>query len=159
MKIIEILKDIYSIDENERLNYALNKYKNLIKLDIIQYFFVLHCNPINYYLFEHFNYIDLSEFEFVEEIVTSEEVFNLIDYSPKCNHRCESKENFNFLKNMNNYWPDGSWDAPIIVISNGSKFLTIDGNNRLRMLRMFLKYSNEYKSDSHKIYRLKRKII
>lgn len=159
MKIIEILKDIYSIDEDRRLNYALSKYKNLFKTEIIQYFFVWHCNPINYHFFECFDYINLLEYDFAEEFVSSNDVFELIDYAPSCEHKCESKDNFIFLSEMSNYWPNGSWSAPIIVISNGNKYLTIDGNNRLRMLRMFLKYSSGYKNGLHKIYVLKRKPI
>lgn len=158
MKLREILEDIYNANENERLEYALNKYSAIIPSDIVKYFFVRHCSYYDNKLFDEFEHIDFDNYEAILEEVSSEEIFTLIDYATECTLRDESKLYFEELCNWNDYWPNGTWSAPIVVTKIDKKLLALDGNNRLRMLRMFLKYSNKEKKKSHKIYLLRKKV-
>ena len=154
MTFSEILLDVYKVEEQQRLSYALRKYSNLFPEDIVEYFLVRHCSCYSLPLFNYFSYIDVSNCVIKIESITSEEVFSLVDYGPPCTFREEDIDAFNCLSKHYNYWPNGTWSAPILVVKKDDKLLTIDGNNRLRMLRMFLKYSKNEKSNLHQIYLL-----
>jgi len=158
MTFKEILYDIYNVKENDRLTYAINKYGKLFSKDIIEHFLVWHCHCFDHELFNYFDYIDISKYVIIRKSITSDEVFSLVDYAPPCNFRDESIEDFKMICDYN-HWPNGTWSAPIIAIKENKKYLAVDGNNRLRMLRLYLKYSNGYKSKNHLLYVLRKKDI
>jgi len=154
MTFSEALMKINDVQEDQRPTFALNKFGHLFSKDIIEYLFVRHCGCYSLPLFRYFDYIDIEHCQIKLDCITSEQVFNLVDYGPSCTFRDEDLKEFDCLPKNYNYWPNGTWPAPILVTRKDNKLLTIDGNNRLRMLRMFLKYSKNKKSDCHHIYLL-----
>ena len=159
MTFRDILEDIHSKKDEDRPSYALEKYKGLFPDDLIEFFLVKHANAYPHELFKYFEYIDLNNYIIKLMSVSSEEIFKLVDYAPPCTLRDEDEFEYKKLLNTGfDFWPNGTWIAPILVIEKDGKLLAIDGNNRLRKLRCFIKYTNKPVSDYHKIYLLEKKL-
>ena len=146
----EIMKDINSIPEENRLTYATNKYLVFFNnVDIIQYFLVKHCSF--YDLFKEFNYLNIANTKTELVSVTTDEIFSLLDYPEFNNFTREEIKDYENVMHLD-LWPEGTWNAPIIAVGKNNKYIAIDGNNRLRMLRMYIKYSNSYIKNKHSLY-------
>ena len=145
------MKSIYEQPEEDRLEFALDKYLQILNKEIVQYFLVAHC--WQYYMFSEFDNIDIEKCSIKLISVSCSDIFNKIDYANFCSFKNESKDTFEMLDSTGyDYWPNGSWSAPIIVVERDQKLVAVDGNNRLRMLRTFLKYSKKKKSLHHSLY-------
>jgi hypothetical protein len=148
------MEDINNQTEELRMNYAIEKYGKYFPDEIIKYFLTRHCNQ--YYCFNEFDFIDLEKCSIQLATVTSDEIFTKLDYAKFCSLKNETKQCYDSLSSTGyNYWPYGSWSAPIIVAELNNNYLAIDGNNRLRMLRIFLKFSKGRKSKTHKLFIIK----
>ena len=151
LTIYHILKDINNQPEKCRLNFASEKYSKFFNEDIIKYFLTRHCSQ--YSLFKEFDNINIENTLTKLITVSTDDIFNKLEYANFCTSKDETIEKYNILKcYTNHYWPHGSWSAPIIVIERDTKLIVVDGNNRLRMLRLFLRNSEEKKANEHKLY-------
>lgn len=158
MTFRDILEDIHSKKDEDRLPYAQHTYKDLFTDDLIKFFLVRHANCYPHPLFEYFNYMDLNDYKIRLTTVSTEEIFSLVDYAPPCNLRDEDESDYKRLLDIGfDFWPNGTWAAPILVVKKDGKLLAIDGNNRLRKLRCYIKHSKKPVSDCHKIYLLEKK--
>lgn len=152
----EIMQDIYNVSEEKRKEYALVKYLKYFTNDIIEHFLVRHSSQYEY--FKEFDFIDIENIEIELISISSEEIFTHIDYSNFCTARDESLSAFNIVADYD-FWPQGTWKAPIVAVNLDGKLKVIDGNNRLRMLRCYLNFSDELKSKKHSLYLLKNKKV
>ena len=138
------------LTDSERIDYLERKYPN-IPDEIIKYVFNRHYSAVQ--MFNEFQDIDLTKCTFHEMLFTTEEVFSTIQYADFCCFRNETKNYYETaMKNNleNNNITNGTWNAPILITRVDQYYKTIDGNNRLRMLRCYLKWSNNYKLETHK---------
>ncbi|MBE5746133.1 MAG: hypothetical protein E7359_02480 [Clostridiales bacterium] len=99
-----IMKDIYEQPEECRLNFALNKYLKFFNEDVIKYFLKAHCSQ--YHLFDEFDNINIEKTLIKLITVSSDDIFNKIDYANFCSFRNETEKAFDLLNSTGyNYWP------------------------------------------------------
>lgn len=148
-------KIISQLTLNEKKEYLKKEYPNL-NVDIIEYFLIRHlgCECV----YDEFCFLKLKNCRVEERNIIKDEVF-AINYPKFCTFRDESFDYFNGAKNFfENQWvKNGTWERPILVTMVKGKMVVIDGNNRLRMLRCYLKYSKKYKAKTHSVYLLRQK--
>ena len=80
---------------------------------------------------------------------------NAIDYAHFCTFRNESQEYYNSAMKDHlelSHIKNGSWVVPIVLVKRNNLFLTLDGNNRLRMLRCYIRWSNHEVQEYHSAY-------
>ena len=142
--------ELEKLTDDEKYEYFKKTYPNLCD-DIIKYVLIRHMCATQIY--EDFDFIDLKT-SIVETLeISTEQVFN-IEYAQFCDWRDESRKYFDAWQiEIENKWTcNGSWLGPILVTRVKSNYVAIDGNNRLRILRCFLKHSDNYKAPYHTIY-------
>ena len=146
---------ISQLTPDEQMEYLRREYPNLND-DIIEYFLMRHlgCEQV----YDEFGFLKLKDCRIEEKELFKEEV-SAIDYPQFCTFRDESFEYFEgFQDLLENQWiQKGTWQGPILVTMVGGRMVAIDGNNRLRMLRCYLKYSKKYKAKTHSVYLLRQK--
>ena len=143
-------RELEKITTDERRKYFRKNYPNLCE-DIIEYVLDRHLGATQIY--EEFEFIDLKNCKVEKLDLSTEQVFN-VEYAQFCSFRNESWKYFDAAQSLieNEWTKSGTWQGPILVTRVNDKFVAIDGNNRLRILRCFLKYSDKYKSPYHTIY-------
>ena len=138
---------------DEQMEYLRREYPNLND-DVIKYFLMRHlgCEQV----YDEFGFLKLKNCSVVEKELSIDEVF-AINYPQFCTFRDESFEYFEgFQDLLENQWiQKGTWRGPILVTMVEGEMVAIDGNNRLRMLRCYLKYSKKYKAKTHSVYLLR----
>ena len=140
---------------DEQMEYLRREYPNLND-DIIKYFLKGHlgCEQV----YDEFGFLKLKNCRVVERELNIDEVF-AINYPQFCTFRNESFEYFeDFQDLLEDQWiQQGTWRGPILATMVEGKMVAIDGNNRLRMLRCYLKYSKKYKAKTHSVYLIRQK--
>ena len=148
-------KIISQLTPNEKEEYFKEEYQNL-NVDIIEYFLIHHlgCECV----YDEFCFLKLKNCRVVEKELSIDEVF-AINYPQFCTFRNESFKYFEGFRDLlEDQWiQQGTWRGPILVTIVEGKMVAIDGNNRLRMLRCYLKYSKKYKAKTHSVYLLRQK--
>lgn len=146
---------ILQLTPDEQMEYLRREYPNLND-DIIEYFLMRHlgCEQV----YDEFGFLKLKDCRVEERGLSIDEVF-AINYSQFCTFRDESIDYFKGARDLleNQCGQQGTWQGPILVTMVGGRMVAIDGNNRLRMLRCYLKYSKKYKAKTHSVYLLRQK--
>lgn len=146
---------ILQLSSDEQMAYLRREYPNLND-DIIEYFLMRHLGCEHVY--DEFEFLKLKNCSVVERELSIDEVF-AINYPQFCTFQNESLEYFkSFQDLLEGQWiQQGTWRGPILVTMVDGEMVAIDGNNRLRMLRCYLKYSKKYKAKTHSVYLLRQK--
>jgi len=133
------------------LNYAINKYKLYLPIDIIEHFLVKH--SYFYRMFKQFDFLNIQKLKINNLLFSNSKILDssIIDYADFCVLREESREVIKNVGNKHHIFRFGTWDYPIIVIFINNKYVTIDGNNRLRLLKSFLKFMTLKPLDNHQV--------
>lgn len=146
---------ISQLTPDEQMEYLRREYPNLND-DIIEYFLMRHlgCEQV----YDEFGFLKLKDCRVEERGLSIDEVF-AINYPQFCTFRDESIGYFKGSKDLleDQCGQQGTWRKPILVTMVEGRMVAIDGNNRLRMLRCYLKYSKKYKAKTHSVYLLRQK--
>jgi len=141
--------ELQNLNDKEKMNYFRAVYPNLND-DIIYYFLVRHLGTE--FVYEEFSQLNLSKC-YVEELELSNDQIFEIEYADFCSFKNETVQYYNILNVVApNYFITGTWTGPILTTPRNNKLVAIDGNNRLRMLRCYLKHTNMPICDKHRIY-------
>lgn len=141
-----------SLTFNER-RIALLKLYPTIPADIVEYTLLRHIAAMQ--MLEEFLDVDLNNSKIKLEQFSKEQLFNAIDYAHFCTFRNESQEYYNSAMKDHlelSHIKNGSWVVPIVLVKRNNLFLTLDGNNRLRMLRCYIRWSNHEVQEYHSAY-------
>lgn len=155
MTIFEVMNDLeihhrsFNFDFYSLKNYAFEKYKLIIPFNILESFFLRHFNLKSYFI--NFNHINLKQSFYKILILSNEEIFTKVDYGNFVKFKDESLVAFENLDRNNDILTFGTWNYPILVTKDNTKFITLDGNNRLRMLRSYLKFSSNLNLSCHEV--------
>ena len=104
--------------------------------------------------------MNLLECEIKEITLTTEEVLNKLEYAEKCTWREEGAEYYKLHENSGVFKDcqiSNTWQHPIVLTEIDDKYIAIDGNNRLRILRCYIKNSGVKVDCLHKAYLIKQK--
>lgn len=156
--LCENIPFLESLTFDERRIVLLEHY-HTVPTNIVEYTLLKHFAAMQ--MIEEFLDIDLNNSRINLERFSSEQLFNSVDYANFCTYRNESQEYYiNSMKNNLElpYIKDGSWLAPIVLVKRGNMFFTLDGNNRLRMLRCYIKWSNHEVQRYHLAYVIEKQL-
>lgn len=140
------------ITEDQAKVTLLDYYKD-INQDVVKYVLIRHLSCYDF--FKQFEYLNLLECEIKEITLTTEEVLNKLEYAEKCTWRDESDKYYEGFKNeefYKYYHLNNTWQHPIVLTEIDDKYIAIDGNSRLRILRCYLKNSGVNVDCLHKAY-------
>ena len=141
-----------SLTYGEKKDILLRHYSK-IPDEIVEYTLLKHYSAVQ--MIEEFLDINLNNSKISLQQFSNEQLFETIDYAHFCTFCNESEEYFNSAMKQNlelEHIKEGSWGAPIVLVKRENSFLTLDGNNRLRMLRCYIRWSNIKCQNQHMAY-------
>ena len=144
-----LAKEIEDWGYRRKKEFLYNKYPN-IHPDVVEFVLLRHLGCEEMY--NEFSEIDLTTCRVEKKEFTSDEVLK-INYADFCTFRNESKEYFKTSHSiLETNIVNGTWSAPILVYKRNGEYFAIDGNNRLRMLKCYLKWDKNKKITKHGVY-------
>lgn len=151
-KLVDMAKILKHFDINTT-EYMLSKEYSNLNYEIIHSFLARHMYDMD--VFSNYMDINLSKCVVEEIELTNEQVLE-IEYASFC---VSKRTDFAVFEQLKQIKPElfiyGTLCDHIVLIERNGKFVALDGNNRLRMLKCYILNCKTPLSNKHKVYLLK----